>query len=115
MIKLSNLLNESFRIGNGWFVHEGSQSISTIFDDGRQMSFELTFRDKKRDDKNKWRSQAAGKWLSIAREIYNNPELTEIGNPIQKTWFECFTEALKDERMKPFVKPSDRSSVFNTN
>jgi hypothetical protein len=97
-------VNESFRQGNGWFVHEGSQSVSAIFENGKQLSFELTFRNKKGGDKDKWRTQAASKWTSLAREIYNNPELNEIGNPKQKTWEQCFIEALNDETMKPFVK-----------
>jgi hypothetical protein len=112
MIKLKHLL-ESFRNGKGWFVHEGTQTISTIFEDGRQLSFELTFRDKVREEKHKWREQAASKWATIAREVYNNPELNEVGDPKQKGWMECFQEALADERMKPYIKPTDRSPVFD--
>lgn len=104
-------VNESFRQGDGWFVHEGSQSISAIFEDGKQLSFELTFRNKKGGDKDKWRTQAASKWTSKAREIRNNPELNEIGNPKVKSWEECFQEALKDEIMKPFVK--ETTSVYD--
>jgi hypothetical protein len=112
MIKLTNLINESFREGKGWFVHEGTSHIKVIFENGRQMKFDLTFRNKIGEEKEKWRSQAAGKWSAIAKEIYNNPELNEIGNPIQKTWEQCFQEALSDDGMKPFIKESDRSPVF---
>lgn len=106
MIKLKDLLNlnECIKQGDGWFVHEGSQSVSAIFENGKQLSFELTFKNKTRDDKDKWRHSAASKWTSLAREIYNNPELNEIGNPQQKTWEECFIEALNDVAMKPFIK-----------
>jgi len=112
MIKLKNLLNETFHKGDGWFVHEGSQTISTTFENGKQLSFELTFRNKKGEAKNKWRQQAASKWKAIANEIYRNPDLNEIGNPILKSWCDCFLSALEREEMKPFIKPTDRSPVF---
>jgi hypothetical protein len=97
-------VNECFKQGTGWFVHEGSQSISTIFESGKQLSFELSFGNKRGADKDKVRHQAASKWTSLAREIYNNPELNEVGNPKQKTWEECFIEALNDDVMKPFIR-----------
>lgn len=106
-------INESFRDGKGWTVHEGTSHISTIFENGKQLAFELTFRNKIGEEKNKWRQQAASKWSSIAREIYNNPELNEIGNTIQKSWEECFKEALTDERLKPYIKEVDRTPVFD--
>lgn len=104
-------VNESFNQGDGWFVHEGSQSISTIFENGRQISFELTFKNKRGEEKNKWRSQAASKWKTVAREIHNNPDLNEIGNPQQKSWEHCFQEALNDERVKPFIK--EMASIYD--
>jgi len=113
MIKLKDLIQESFRKGDGWMVHEGTNKITTIFENGRQMSFEITFRNKIGEDKEKWRTQAASKWASIAREIYNNPELNEIGNPKMKSWEECFTEAMSDERLKPYIREMDRTPVFD--
>lgn len=113
MIKLKNLINESFRKGDGWTVYEGTNKISVIFEDGKQMSFDLTFRNKLREDKDKWRTSAASKWTSLAREIYNNPDLNEIGNPKLKSWEQCFQEALNDEKMKPFIKEVDRTPVFD--
>lgn len=113
MIKLKDLLNESFKQGTGWMIHEGTSHITTIFEDGKQMSFELTFRNKKGDDKDKWRKQASGKWATIAREIYNNPDLNEIGNLMQKSWEQCFQEALGDDRLKPFIREVDKTPVFN--
>lgn len=106
-------VNETFKTGNGWSVYEGTNYITTIFENGKEISFELTFRNKIREDKDKWRTQAASKWSGIAKEIYNNPELNEIGNPKQKSWEECFSEALIDERMKPFIKETDRTPVFD--
>jgi hypothetical protein len=103
-MKQTSELNETFKQGKGWFVHEGSQSISVIFESGQQLSFELTFKNKTGEDKNKWRHQAASNWASLAGKLYNNPELNEIGNPIQKSWEECFMEALSDTSMKPFIK-----------
>lgn len=112
-LKTQQVFSESFKQGKGWQVYEGTSHISTIFENGRQIAFELTFRNKKGDEKDKWRKQAAGKWATIAREIFNNPELNEIGNPKLKSWEECFQEALMDERMKPFIRESDRTPVFD--
>jgi hypothetical protein len=112
MIKLKELLGEHFRVGKGWQVHEGTSHITTIFENGKTMAFELTFRDKKGPERDKWRKSAASKWATVAREIYNNPELNEIGNPKMKSWEECFHEALSDERLKPFIRETDRSPIF---
>jgi hypothetical protein len=76
------------------------------------MAFELTFRNKVGEEKDKWRKQAASKWAAVARELYE-PELNEIGNPIIKSWEECFIEALSDERLKPYIKLTDRTAVFD--
>lgn len=114
MIKLKDLLTEdAFRTGKGWIIHEGTQTISTIFENGKQISFELTFRDKLGEEKNKWRTQAASRWSALARKIHNSPEINEIGNPVNKSWEECFTEALNDERMKPYIKETDRTPCFD--
>lgn len=112
MIRLKYLIPESFRKGKGWMVHEGTSTISTIFENGQKISFELIFRNKKGEEKNKWRSQASGKWIAIAKEIYNNPELNEVGDPKQKSWEECFHEALSDEKMKLYIKPENYNPVF---
>ena len=113
MIKLKDLLSESFRNGDGWFVHEGTQHISAVFENGKQIAFELTFRNKVGEQKHKWREQAASKWSSVAREIHNRPELNEIGNKLQKSWEECFQEALGDDRLKPYIREMDRTPVFD--
>lgn len=113
MIKLKDLLDEGFRKGDGWTVYEGTGYITTIFENGKEMSFELTFRDKLGESKDKWRTQAASKWATVAREIYNNPELNEIGNPKMKSWEQCFQEALGDERLKPFIKEIDKTPIFD--
>ncbi len=112
MIKLKKLIGESFKQGDGWMIHEGTNKITVIFENGKKMSFDLTFRNKKGEDKNKWRNKAVSKWSSIAKEIYNNPELNEIGNPQQKTWEQCFQEALSDDSIKPFIKETDRTPVY---
>lgn len=101
MIKLKHLL-ESFKSGDGWFIHEGTNSVSVVFEDGKKLSFDVNFGGKTMNDRDKLRSKAASTWSSLARESYNNPELNEIGNPIQKSWLECFQEALSHEKMKPF-------------
>ena len=106
-------INESFREGNGWMVHEGTNIISAIFEDGKKLSFELTFRNKTGDDKNSWRTKSASKWVTLAREIYNSPEINEIGNTKQKTWYECFNEVLQNEELKQFIKDPNKTPVFD--
>lgn len=113
MIKLKKIIKESFfKQGRTWFMHEGLKDISVIFENGKKLTFELTFRDKMGENKNKWKNQAVNMWSKIAREIYKNPELNEYGNTKDKSWEECFSEALKDVRMKPYIKPLDRTPVF---
>jgi hypothetical protein len=109
---LPESINESFRDGKGWTVHEGTSHISTIFENGKQLAFELTFRNKIGEEKSKWRQQAASRWTALATKIHNNPELNEIGNTIQKSWEECFMMALESDDMKPYIKPTDGSPIF---
>ena len=113
MIKLKDLIKETFKSGDGWQVYEGTNYITTIFENGKQLSFELTFRNKMGEEKDKWRTQAASKWASIAREKFRNPELNEIGNPKLKSWEECFMEALQDEVMKSYIKEMDKTPIFD--
>jgi hypothetical protein len=112
MILLKRLINESFKIGKSWFVHEGTNNVTTIFESGEKMQFKLRLNGKYGSEKDKWRHQAANRWSSIAREIYNDADLNEIGNPIQKSWKECFSEALKDPRMVPFVDANQNQPIF---
>lgn len=100
-------INECFKQGDGWFVHEGNQSISVIFENGKKLSFEVSSKGRGIDDKDAWRHKAASKWISTARGIHKNTDLNEIGNPIQKTWEQCFIEALNDDSLKPFFKESN--------
>lgn len=39
-------------------------------------------------------------WLSAAKKIHKDPEINEVGNPIQMTWKQAFREALKDLKIK---------------
>ena len=49
-------------------------------------------------------NRVSGAWVSEAKKIYNNPELNEVGNPIQKSWHQCFKEALQNPKVAPFVE-----------
>lgn len=112
MIKLKDLMLEFIKTGKTWFVYEGTQNISVIFESGTKISFELGPLGRTKMEKDKYRSRAANQWSSIAREIYNNPELNEVGDPIQKSWENCFEEALNDDRMKSFIKSNDKTPIF---
>ena len=48
-------------------------------------------------------NKVARSWMGAAKEIHNNPDLNEVGNPIQKTWKQSFKEALNDPKVKSYV------------
>jgi hypothetical protein len=49
-------------------------------------------------------NKVSSAWISEAKKIYNNPELNEVGNPIQKSWSQCFKEALQSSKVAPFIE-----------
>ena len=65
------------------------------------------------EDKEKWHRKAASRWKSVAREIYNDTELTEAGNPAVKSWKSCFKEALVHPKMQEFIRPENLAPVFD--
>ena len=48
-------------------------------------------------------NKVARSWMSAAKNIHNNPELNEVGNPIPVTWKQAFKEALNDPKVKAFL------------
>ncbi len=47
--------------------------------------------------------KVARSWMTKAKEIYNNPDINEAGNPIHKSWYDCFKETLNDEKIKSYI------------
>jgi len=93
-------------------LYEARNHIVAIFEDNSRLVFEVHFHDNRGEDREKWRHKAFTKWKSLANEIYRDVQLTEAGNPIQRSWRESFEEALKDERMKEFIRTEEHNSIF---
>ena len=47
--------------------------------------------------------KVARSWMTAAKEIHNNIELNEVGNPIPVSWKHAFKEALNDPRVKSYL------------
>ncbi len=47
--------------------------------------------------------KVARSWMSKAKEIHNNTELNEVGNPISVSWKHAFKEALSDPKVQGLV------------
>lgn len=109
-------INEGiFHEHDEWIVYEGNNNITTMFKDNSKLSFEVGYpKQTWGENKQKWRHKAATKWKSLAREIYNNAGLTEVGNPIVKPWKECYQEALKSPEMKEFLR-KNAQPIFEGN
>ncbi len=94
-------------------LYEGNRHIVVAFNDGSRMMFEVHFHGNHGEDRDKWRHKAFTKWKSLASKLHGNEELTEVGNPVEKSWKECFKEALKDPEMKEYVRPKNLQRVFD--
>lgn len=94
-------------------LYEGNRHIVALFDDNTRLKFEVHFRDNRGIDKEKWRQRAASKWKSIANELHRDVPLNDACNPMQRTWKECFREALKDPRLQEFMRHSPHHRIFD--
>jgi len=107
-------LNESYHhLNKEYRLYEGHRHIVAIFEDNTRLKFEVHFRDKRGPDKEKWRRRAFSKWKTLANEIHSDVQLTEVGNPVQKSWKECFKEALKHPELQEFMRHSPHHKVFD--
>jgi hypothetical protein len=115
--------------GDGWFLykeannwHQKQSSASVTITEGEPTRFRIKIKTKglkKKGDKNsqlyervrKHTNSVSSAWVSEAKKIYNNPELNEIGNPLQKSWAQCFKEALQNPKVAPFVEGFEESKI----
>jgi len=93
-------------------MYEGNNHIHAIFEDGTKLVFEVHYRNTHGEDREKWRRKAFSKWKSLANEIYRDVQLSEVGNPMQKTWKQAFQEALERPELQEFIRKSEHQSVF---
>jgi hypothetical protein len=94
-------------------LYEGDSHIVAIFEDNSRLVFEVHYHDKHGEDRDKWRRQAFSKWKSVANELHRDVQLTEVGNPVEKTWRECFQEALKNPKLKDYIRKPHHRKVFD--
>lgn len=107
-------LNEDYHIHhNEYRLYEGNNKIMVLFDDNSRLSFEIHYREKRGIDKEDWRHKAMTTWKSLASKLHGNVELSDAYNPIQKSWKECFEEALKDPKLKEFIRDNHHQRVFD--
>jgi hypothetical protein len=113
--------------GDGWFLYKESnnwhnkQSTASItITEGEPTKFRIKIKTKglkKKGDTNaklyervrQHTNRVSSAWISEAKKIYGNPELNEAGNPIQKSWHQCFKEALQSPKVSPFVEGIEES------
>jgi hypothetical protein len=93
-------------------LYEGNKKIIAIFEDNSRLKFEVHFRDNHGEDKEKHRKKALTTWKSLANKIHSDVKLSDAMNPIQRSWKECFAEALKDPKMKDFVRTHKYQRIF---
>jgi len=108
------ILCEEFHEHKDWFLYEGSDKITTVFEDNSRQTFKVHFRDNRNENREKHRMKAARTWKRLAMEIRKNAGLSEGGNPIIIPWQECFSRALKSDGMKEFVDDGSAAPIFET-
>ena len=106
-------LNEDYHhLHKEFRLYEGNNKIVAIFEDNSRLSFGVHYREKHGMDREKWRRKAFTTWKSLANEIHSDVTLSEVGNPIQKTWKESFQEALHHPKLQEFIDKYPTQNVF---
>lgn len=118
---LTNLIRESIqevlteeyhRYHKEYRLYEGDKHIVAMFEDNSKIAFEVHFRNNHGEDKYKWRERACSRWKSLANKIHSDVQLTNGGNPIQKSWKECFEEALNHPDLQEFVRKNIHQKIY---
>lgn len=108
--------------GDGWFLykehnnwHQKQSAASVTITEGEPKRYRIKINtkglrkmgDTKRQFEERIRkhtNKVSGAWVSAAKRIKGNPDLNEIGNPIHKSWAECFEAALQDSKVSPYIQ-----------
>lgn len=106
-------LLENFHENKEWFIYEGENTITTVFEDNSKQSFKIHFhKNRGKEQRESVRKKAAGTWKRLAMEIRKSAGLSESGNPIVIPWKECFKEALKKQEMFEYIDDLTASPIF---
>jgi len=109
-----------YKESNDW--HKKQAGASVTITEGKPHRFNIKIKTKwlkKSKDTNnslserirEYTDKVSKKWVSSAKRIRNNPDLNEIGNPVEKSWQQCFREALNDPKVKPFIEESNEMDI----
>lgn len=93
-------------------MFEANKHIIAIFEDNTRLKFEVHFRNMHGADRDKWRRRAFTTWKSLASKLHGDVTLSDVCNPIQRDWKDCFKEALKDPKMKAYIRKNPHHRVF---
>lgn len=108
-------LFESFHENKEWFIYEGSNTITAVFEDNSRQTFKLHFHEKRLgEDREKHRKKAASTWKRLAMETRKNAGLNKVGNPIIIPWQECFEKALKHPEMLEYIDDLRATPIFES-
>lgn len=120
---------EGITEGNGWFCYKESnnwdskKSGATVYiTEGEPKKYWMKIKThwlrKPNDTNESYRKRVrnhVGKvtraWVTAAKRLHNNPELNEVGNPIQITWDTAFKKALDDSKVRPFLADCGESAI----
>ena len=107
-------INEDYHhLHKEYRLYEGNRHIVAVFEDNSRLKFEVHFRENRGEDREKHRRKAFSKWKTLANEIHGDVQLTEVGNPVQKTWKDSFKEALKHPDLQEYMRHSPHHKVFD--
>jgi len=107
--------------GNDWHSKTAGASIYITEDDKpHKISIKIkTHGLRKTNDTNesfkervrKHAHKVARSWMTKAKEIHNNTDLNEVGNPIPVSWKQAFKEALNDPKVKGLVAETSEKEL----
>jgi hypothetical protein len=109
-----------YRESNNWDIKRSGASVTITEGDPHRFWIKIkTHGLKKPTDTNESYRQRVRKhvdkvskaWITAARNLHNNPEINEVGNYLQKTWKECFEEALNDPKISSFVSEKGETKI----
>lgn len=118
--------------GDGWFLykeannwHNKQSGASITITEGEPTRYRIKIKTKglrKKGDTNAMLSERVRKhtekvsraWVSAAKKIRKNPDLNEIGSPIEKPWNQCFKEALEDPKISSLIEGFEESKLSSS-
>ncbi len=116
--------------GDGWFVYKESNDHQfnqagasvTITEDENPHKIRIKIKThglRKTNDTNeshkarirKHTNKVTGQWISAAKKLHNNLDINEAGNPIHKSWYDCFKESLNNPKVKNYISETEEEDI----